>query len=86
VATTTLPADLAHHLYGTLAADGYAEHAGEIVDLLPDRGRHELLETLRCGSLDVLLAQWIGDLAEILRCPAADAAHIRDLLTIGAAR
>jgi hypothetical protein len=80
-ATTTLPTELARDLKSALAATGHTEHADEVTALLPDRGRYELLDALEAGALDLLLAQWIGDLAETLRCPAADAAHIRDLLT-----
>jgi hypothetical protein len=87
VDTTTLPRQLATDLWAELITAGRsADIAYEIVGLLPDRGQYELLEALNTGGLDLLLAQWIGDLAETLRCPAADAAHIRDLLTIGAAR
>lgn len=79
--TTTLPASLADRLHAALERTGHGEHATEIVGLLPDRGRHNLLIDLNGGNLDILLARWIGDLAETLRCPAFDAAHIRDLLT-----
>lgn len=84
-ATTTLPNEITRDLKSALAAAGHTEHADEVTDLLPDRGRYELLNALEAGALDVLLARWIGEVAEHLRCRAADAAHIRDLLT-GAAR
>jgi hypothetical protein len=81
VATTTLP-DLAADLQDALETAGHGELAAEITALIAyPRGRHELLEALNTGGLDLLLAQWIGDLAETLRCPVADAAHVRDLLT-----
>ncbi|MGX6604846.1 hypothetical protein ACWKSP_22360 [Micromonosporaceae bacterium Da 78-11] len=81
--TTTLP----HNLPNALDQAGVStDVAAEVMLLLPPRGRYELLNHLTAGTLDVLLAQWIGDLAETLRTPVADAAHIRDLLTHGVTR